>query len=779
MKAVIMAGGEGSRLRPLTCDRPKPLVPVCNRPVMAYVLDLLAEHGFQEVFVTLGYMPGAIQDHFGDTYRGMRLHHVVEESPLGTAGSVAALKAHLDGTFLVISGDCLTDLDLSEVVAFHLRTGAVATLAMTRVENPLEYGVIMTDREGRIRRFLEKPTWSEVFSDTVNTGIYVLEPSVLDGVPAGRMYDFSRHLFPALLRKGAPLYAAVAEGYWCDIGDPAAYLRANLDLLSGRLRFRPPARQVVPGVWVARDLPQGVLIDGPALIGEGCRLGPGTRLEAGAVLGPGTVTGENAVLRRSVTWAGVRLGAEATLVGAVLCDGVSLADGAGAFEGAVVGSGCTVGAGAAISPGVRLWPRTEVAPGARVDVTLVQSPRWSGRVLRRNSMTGQLGSDLFPENALRVGTAFASLLGDRGPLVVAGDPGQPAALLKQALICGALAAGCDVLDAGATASPVTEYTIRRLGAAGGMHVRWGRSQARVVFYDGAGRPAPRDLARSLEQACARQDFPRATHETAGHVEGLPDAELRYLEHLGDQVDGEALRSARPGVALAAGCWPVLHRWLERLGCRVLETGGPPGIEVDRVGADPPAGARLLIGVEIDRLEATWQLAGAGPEQMLALDLWLRLRHSGGGAEPVPLPVTAPRALEEMVRRWDRVPVRVRQEEWRPQDPLLAIGQLLCWMAGERLTLRDVLAQLPRASTAVRTVACPWEARGRVLRRLLEEQPEGAVELIDGLRIREPEGWALLLPDPDEPLCRVYAEADDPAQAERLAKRYEERVRSLV
>ncbi|HLN62198.1 MAG TPA: NDP-sugar synthase, partial [Symbiobacteriaceae bacterium] len=350
MKAVIMAGGEGSRLRPLTCDRPKPLVPVCNRPVLAYILDLLAQHGFQEVFLTLGYMPAAISSYFGDEYAGIRLHYVVEEAPLGTAGGVAMLREHLDDTFVVVSGDALTDVDLSALVAFHKERRALATLAMTRVESPLEYGVVMTDRNGRIRRFLEKPGWGEVFSDTVNTGIYVLEPSVLTGVPAGRQYDFSKDLFPSLLAMDAPLYGVVADGYWCDIGDSGAYLQANLDLLAGRLRFSPPGRQVVPGVWVAGEVPHGLLIDGPALIGEGCRLSAGTRLEAGAVLGPATVSEPGAVLRRSVTWSGVRIGADSTLVGAVVCEGALLGAGSGIFEGAVVGPGCHVGERAAVSP---------------------------------------------------------------------------------------------------------------------------------------------------------------------------------------------------------------------------------------------------------------------------------------------------------------------------------------------------------------------------------------------------------------------------------------------
>jgi mannose-1-phosphate guanylyltransferase/phosphomannomutase len=747
--------------------------------VLSYILDLLDQHGFQEVFLTLGYKPEAISSYYGDSYKRLRLHYVVEETPLGTAGGVAALRRHLDDTFVVVSGDALTDVDLTALLGFHRENGAVATLAMTRVESPLEYGVIMTDRTGRIRRFLEKPGWGEVFSDTVNTGIYVLEPSVLDGVPADRMYDFSQHLFPALLHAEAPLFATVADGYWCDIGDSAAYLQANLDLLQGRLRFSPPGREVVQGVWVTGEVPSGVLVDGPALIGEGCRLAPGTRLEAGAVVGPGTVVEGGApggmgagsqaeggaVLRRSVTWAGVRIGAGATLVGAVVCDGATLGAGAGAFEGAVIGPECQVGEKAAVSPGARLWPGTAVSPGARVEVTLTQSPVWSGRVLRQGGIVGRLGADLFPENALRVGTAFAAVVGGQGPLVVGADEDPVAEVLKQALVAGTLAAGRRVIDIGAAASPVTEFAIEHLKGAGGIHVRAGAEQARVVFYDGAGRPVPRDLHRKLERACATQDFRRATPEAAGTLERFAQAEWLYLEHLSGQVDVDVIREAGLTVSLAPGePWPVLRRWLERLRCQ----------------AAPGDGARVAL--ELDPLEATWRLAGATPETMLALEVRLGLQ-AGAGAGPgapsaIPVPVTAPRGVEELLRKAGRRPVRVRQADWRPGDPMLAIGRLLEWMARGHLTQRDVLGELPVAHTALRVAPCPWEAKGRVMRHLLEEHEGSVVEMVDGLRIELPAGWALVLPDPDEPVYRVYAEADDLNQAEALADQYLRRVLEL-
>lgn len=760
MKAVIMAGGEGSRLRPLTCDKPKPLVPVCNRPVMAYILDLLAQHGFQEVFVTLGYKPAAISSFFGDSYKGMRVHYAVEETPLGTAGSVAALREHLDSTFLVISGDGLTDVDLTALLQFHGEAGAVATLAMTRVENPLEYGVIMTDRRGRIRRFLEKPGWGEVFSDTVNTGIYVLEPSVLDGVPPGRSYDFSQHLFPALLQMEAPLYATVADGYWCDIGDSAAYLQANLDLLAGRLRFSPPGRQVVPGVWVAGDVPAGILIDGPALIGDGCHLAEGTRLEAGVVLGPATVIEGGASLRRSVTWSGVHIGAEASLVGAVLCEGVMLQAGAGVFEGAVIGASCSVGERSTISPGVRLWPKTEVDASARVDCTLVHSPSWPGRLLRRGGLLGRLGADLLPENAVRVGSAYGSVLAQSGPLVIGADEGAAATLLKQALICGAMAAGRDVLDVGVTAAPVTETAVARRNAAGGIHVRTDGALVRAVFFEAGGRPASRGTQRKLEQACCRQDFNRAAPEQAGGVVPCPEAEREYLDHLSEQINVAAVRRAGFSVGFDGAGWPVFQRWLKHLGCRVDET-------------EPPA-----LRICLDPIEGTWRLSSASPEAMIGLDVWLNLRYQRWTDEAVPIPVTAPRGVEALPRKWGRRAVRVRQADWRMTDPLLGVGRLLEWMAVENLTEADVLRRLPGACVAVRSVACPWEAKGRVMRRLLEEHAHTATDLVDGLRAEGPEGWVLLLPDPDEPVYQVYAEADDQESAVALAERYVRRIQEL-
>ncbi|MGN6798152.1 MAG: nucleotidyltransferase family protein, partial [Gaiellaceae bacterium] len=200
MKAVVMAGGEGTRLRPLTSNQPKPMVPIVGKPCMEHILELLREHGFEDVVVTVAFLPQAIRSYFGDgTSLGLNIQYSVEESPLGTAGSVRLASDVLDETFLVISGDALCDIDLRQIVDFHKEKGAAVTIGLKSVENPLEFGIVVTDEDGKVERFLEKPSWGQVFSDTINTGIYVLEPEVLEHVPTDRPFDFSKELFPLLL----------------------------------------------------------------------------------------------------------------------------------------------------------------------------------------------------------------------------------------------------------------------------------------------------------------------------------------------------------------------------------------------------------------------------------------------------------------------------------------------------------------------------------------------------------------------------------------------------
>src|SRR5438552_14311341 len=288
MQAVVMAGGEGSRLRPLTINRPKPMVSIVNKPCLGHIFDLLQRHGISDAFVTLQYLASQIQDSFGDGgASGMRLKYSVEDSPLGTGGSVRQIGDALDDTFIVISGDALTDIDLTKVIAFHRERKAAVTLTLYHVPNPLEYGVVITDPgDGRITKFLEKPSWGEVFSDTINTGIYVIEPRVLERYQVGESFDFSKDLFPQLLADGEPLYGYIASGYWTDVGSIPEYARANADVLLGRVKAGSLGREILPGVFAAGEvkIDPTAKLSGPLYLGNGVKIGPGAEVVGPTVL---------------------------------------------------------------------------------------------------------------------------------------------------------------------------------------------------------------------------------------------------------------------------------------------------------------------------------------------------------------------------------------------------------------------------------------------------------------------------------------------------------------
>ena len=383
LRAVLMAGGSGTRLRPLTCELPKPMVPVLNRPIAEHIIGLLKRHNIEEIIITLHYQPEAIQQYFRDGQDwDVSIHYSIEEEQaLGTAGSIKYVGELLDRTFLVISGDSITDFDLSAAIAFHQAKKAQVTMVLTSVPNPADFGVVIADRTGKVQKFLEKPTAGEIFSDTVNTGIYILEPEVLQYIPAGREFDISQDLLPLLLAQKAAIYGYVADGYWCDVGQLDTYRQVQYDALDRLPSIWPVSEQLRPGVWVGHDtsIDPTATIASPAVIGNNCRIGARVNITAGTVIGHNVTIGADANLKRPLVWNGAVIGEEAQLRGCVVGRGVRVGQRAQLLEGAVVGSMSRVGEESQINSNVRVWPNKEIEPLATVTLNLI----W-GDVARRN-----------------------------------------------------------------------------------------------------------------------------------------------------------------------------------------------------------------------------------------------------------------------------------------------------------------------------------------------------------------------------------------------------------
>lgn len=813
MKAVIMAGGQGTRLRPLSCDLPKPMVPIMNRPMLEHIILLLRQHGITEIAVTLCYLPEVIEDYFGDGGRwGVNLRYYLEETPLGTAGSVHNADDFLDETFLVISGDALSDFDLTRAVQYHRERRALATLLLTRVESPLEYGVVMAEPDGRIRQFYEKPGWSEVFSDTVNTGIYVLDPGIFKFFRKGQPFDFSKDLFPIFLREKEPLFGYVAEGYWSDIGNLEQYRQSHYDVLSGQVNIGLPGRKLGEKIWVGQgtEISPGAQLYGPLVIGDHCRI------EAGAILHPYTVVGDHstiksgATLKRTILWNNVLVEPHVELRGAVVAGHACLRPRSAVFEGAIVGRDCHIGAGAVVKPQVKIWPHKVVEPGATVTTSLIWGNRLSKTIFGQLGVGGTTNVEITPEFAAKLGAAFGSTIAPGSAVVVGSDVQRPSRMIKRALAAGLLSAGVDVYDLGTVTTPVIRHGITSLGVKGGVQVRVTSpetGQVLLEFLDEKGMPLAKSRQRSLENTFFREDFDRAESHMIGEMTFVPRVVAAYQAGLLERFDVQAIRQARYKVVAsydAGNLSFLLPAFLDALGCRAI----PLAVEIPagRGVFEPLLGlteviAKVAGAIKAEQADLGLVVDGNGERLLLitsqgqpvseaaltTLISLLLLEKSEQHA--VVVPVTAPQAVERLAERMNGRVIRAKADPrsvmekalpfFHPAfDALFSLGKVLEAMAAGHVSLDELIAALPSINMNREDVACPWQAKGRVMRLLLGESQEGRVELLDGVKIFHDEGWALVLPDAEEPVFHLYCEARTQEAADGMIADYVRKISEM-
>ncbi|WP_258360750.1 sugar phosphate nucleotidyltransferase [Moorella sulfitireducens] len=813
MKAIIMAGGEGSRLRPLTCKRPKPLVPVANRPVMEYCVDLLRELGIKEVGVTLQYLPGLIQEYFGDgSDFGLHLHYFVEDKPLGTAGSVKNAASFLDDTFVVVSGDALTDFDLRPAIVRHKESGAMATLVLTTVDNPLEYGVVITNTDGSIRSFLEKPSWGEVFSDRVNTGIYILEPEVLEMVPDGEPFDFSKDLFPRLLKDKKPLFGVTLSGYWCDIGNIVQYRQAQEDILRGKVKVRligeDRGKGVVAGEGVEID--PSARIEGPVLLGSYCRIGAGTTVGPYTVLGPYTRVDEGASVKRSILWDNVYIGKGAGLRGAVVCSRASLQRQVRVYEGAVIGDGSRVDAGAELRPEVKIWPEKILSQETVVHESLIWGQGMGRPLFVGSQAPGYLQGDLTPFQVTRLGLAYGASFKPGAMVGLSTFAGGAGEMLFKAMAAGMMAAGVRVADLGRLPTPVHRFAVRSLRLAGGCHIKQDAANRDKVWLHLVNERA-HDLApgavRKIENLYWREDG-RQVKEIEATIY-FPALREAYSEWLLSTLDEGGIK--RRPVRLALGCQgeiaALAAEVLQRAGADVVRLDFDPAKGWGAIQEDMPFFAAEIkgygagLGAAIDQNgEELILFTGEGrrltPSQQQAL--LARVYLEANREKRLILPVTVSRAAELVAGRMGGTVERVKShpgiyqeamarvdgegvpaQQHLQLDALAALLYILDWLARQDESLAEAVSGLPPVHTVTRVVPCPWEAKGRVMRSLIGEEPPERVELLDGVQIRHKDGWSLVYPDGETPHYRVYSEAFSQEVAEELAGFYEQRLKELI
>ena len=819
MKAVVMAGGEGTRLRPMTANQAKPMLPVVNRPIMEHVLRLLRRHGLTETVVTVQFLASIVRNYFGDGEDfGMSLQYATEETPLGTAGSVKnAEDALRDEPFLVISGDALTDIDLSDLIKFHKDNNALVTVALARVPDPLEFGIVIVDDDGKIQRFLEKPTWGQVFSDTVNTGIYVMEPEVLAHVPAGQVVDWSADVFPKLLENGAPLYGWIADGYWEDVGSLDSYLKAQADVLTGKVSVEIDGFEVSPGVWIAdgAEVESEALLTGPLCIGDYAKIEAGAQLREFTVVGSNVIVKEGAFLHRAIVHNNVYVGRGVTLRGCVVGKNTDVMSQTRIEEGAVVGDECVIEADSYVSAGVKVYPFKTVEAGAVVNTSVIWESRGQRTLFGPRGISGLVNVEITPELCVRLASAYATTLKKGAIVTTSRDASRAARALKRAVHGALNASAINVVDLEAQPMPLARFETSRSDCSGGIALRTtpGDPQSLdIIFMDSDGADLSQSAQRKLERVFSRQEFRRAF---PGEI-----AELTYPPRVIEAYTAELLRSVDmtgvfgAGLRVVADCAGgttslVLPGLLGKIGVDVLTVNNrldeaSPTQSMAAVRADMHRLAELVssfgaafgvrfdpVGERIALVDDKGALVSDDRALLIVLDLIAAEKRGGR----VALPVTTTRVAEEVGAYhgveviWTPTSLHGLYEAAagddvifaadgkggfvvpgfsRSIDGIAAFAQLLGLVARTRLTLSQIQARIPEASLLKRLLPTPWAAKGMVMRTVVEAAGDKEIDTTDGVRVIEPDrGWILVLPDPSEAVTHLWAEGKDPDNAQTL------------
>lgn len=827
MKAVIMAGGFGTRIQPLTSSMPKPMIPLFNRPIMLHIVELLKKHDITDLVMLLYHQPEIIKKFFRDGADfGVKITYVTPLEDMGTAGAVKAAEKYLDERFMVISGDLLTDFNLKKVLDFHADKQAMATITLTSVKDPLQFGVVITDKEKRITQFLEKPGWGEVISDTINTGIYVLEPEIFNYIPEGENFDFSQDLFPTMLKNKDPLYGFSAKGYWRDIGNTDSYREAYHDIFKGKVNLKIDEEKQD---YVGKDLRIGADVTledasgmtGTVVIGDNSQIRGQVQIKD-SVIGRNCTIEAGVKLNRCVLWDNAYVKKGARITDSVICANVRVGQSAVLDEGVIVADDTSIGDEVHIKTDVKIWPRKMIEAGSIVTANLIWGEKWKKSLFEGSIIKGLSNVELTPEFVAKLGCAYGTML-PKGSFVLGGrDASRSSRMLKRCFVGGLLSAGVNVRDMTMTSLPIIRYKLKSFGEVGGFHFRQSQNDPasmEIVFLDGDGLDFSSNMAKNAERIFFKENFRRAHHTEPGALMEIPQAAEFYREGYLRALNPDLIRKAAWTVVVDFNFAPaclVLPMLLNELGCNVVALNAYVDEGKGSVTPKPKQEALTQLSTIVSSLKAQagfWLEPNAEAlalvdengtihdgVELLALVTALKLRSEERGT--IAVPVQAPSTIEQMAVKKKCSVTRTKSSDramleaasssevilagtidgrfafpsfQAAFDGMFTIAKLIELSASQGLPLSKALAEAPDRAFLQASVTCPFEMKGGIMRKMSEDSLDKEASFIDGIKVHIGNDWALVLPDQYSSFVHIFAEAKDEKTAAKLLDEYLKKV----
>ncbi|OGC37179.1 hypothetical protein A3J90_05760 [candidate division WOR-1 bacterium RIFOXYC2_FULL_37_10] len=817
MKAIILAGGLGTRLHPLTINTPKPMIPVANRPLMEYIVELLAKHGIRDIIALLFHQPHTIKNHFGDGKEfGVKMSYIEAQEDYGTAGAVKLAAEKFNEPFLVISADLVTNFDLTAAIKYHNSKKSSVTILLTRIANPLPYGIVITNGDGRIKRFLEKPSWSEVFSDTINTGIYIIDPAVFALVPEKKAFDFSHDLFPLLMENKEKLYGLVMEGFWRDIGSLEEYGRVHSEILKDTgfivdktAIVSKTARLEGFGVIGENTIVEDNVILTNAIIGGNCKIGRGTNI------------------REGIVWDNVIIGNQVRIERGTIGSGCHIDDKVFIDEEVIVSDEVYIGKGAFLKPRVKIWPGKIIEEDSVVSRTMVLRERYPKTIFGPFGVTGIVNVELTSEFVSNLGVAYGNFLGKGAYITASRDAHKASRMIYRAFISGVLSAGVNVFNLENVPIPVTRYDLMSSKSLGGFHVRKSPFDQEVIdikFFDEDGMNLSSTKEKKIERLFFGESFKKIQAGEIGEL-SFPFHRVaeQYHEGVLSHIDLKVIKSKNCRIVIdyafgaASQVFPNILGELEcdviTLNAHVDENNITKSREVfdqsikrlSQIVKSVEADLGIMFDAGAEKLflcdEKGTVFSG---DQTLSIIIYLLLLVNPKSR--IAIPINSSMAVDKVLQKFSGKALRTKSTfrdmmetassgkvdfvgervggfifpEFQPSfDAMFATCKIIELLNRSNSKLSEISAKVPKSSVVRKDISCLPELKGKVIRTLSETLKEENVELIDGVKVFYKDSWVLVLPHPMKPVIELYAESLNEKEAQRLIKEYTLKIDDII
>ena len=833
--AVIMAGGFGTRIQPLTHSTPKPMLPIINIPMMEHILEKLVDVGMKEVVILLYYKPEVIKNHFKDGSKwGIKINYVLPDADYGTAGAVKMASDYLKKPFLIISGDLVTDFELKKIFEFHEKKKSKLTITLTTVDNPLAFGIVIVNEEGEIEKFLEKPSWGEVFSDTINTGIYVIEPEILDYIPKNDTFDFSKNLFPALMKAGIKLYGYTAKGYWRDVGNPDAYRDVHIDIFNHKVKFNCPGKRIryIDGVlhlMGEAKIDKSVEIIGEVVLGDNVEIGKGTKLQNCAI-GADTKIGEDCKIRDSVIWENVNIGRGCVFDYSVICKNTVIEEGVNAKNGCVIAENVKVGKLTKFDKDVTIWPDKEIEPASVVTNNVVWGTKHKNAIFENGIAKGKANIEISCEMACKIGEAFGSLLPEGSKVMVGRDNSRNARMLKRAFVGGILATGVDVVDLKAIAPSILRFNINNHdNILGGAYFRVGLNSpadVEIILYNENGLRINTNIAKSVEKSYFGENFRRVEFNEIGEIHDFDINIFEYCKKYEDKIkeliDHKIIKSKnfRVAVDLMFGITKDIFPKLltdvqidnimlnaysdEKKLANIFNYQEKAKNDISKIVTSLNLNMGVMIYPHGQRMTLVTE-KGEVLDKVRGLSAVLRLMDIDAKSQNtiyrVFLPAWAPdfmdRELEnikihrgkysnftvEKLKRYDLIATIDGNFAFTRftlhRDAMFSTLKIMELLTRHNITLSELAKKIENFAYLKEKIECPQFKKGKVMKEFLKIAKTKKYSENGGIKIFEENGWILMIPDEYGEHLNIYIQAVSDNEAKKIYEKYKSMIEKWI